>query len=90
MLPSGQVDNDGVTKALQQYHNRLDRDTGCSPAFMLLGRQLSDFPPSKPGQPAMFFTHEDMSSTWQKIEDWRELALAMVMEVLRSFSPSGP
>ena len=43
MSQSGQLNNDGVRRALLQYHNPPDRDTSLSQAFMLMGRQLGDF-----------------------------------------------
>ena len=74
--PTGQLDNDSVTRALLQYRNAPDRDKGLSPAFLLMGRQLKDFISSRQGQPPVFSTHKDMSSTWQEIADYRVLALA--------------
>ena len=52
------------------------RNTGFTPAFLLLGMQLQDFLPSKPNQPLAFTSSKDLSSTWQSIAEWRELALA--------------
>merc|ERR1712020_42908 len=40
--PEGQVDNDKVTRALLNLRNTPDRDTGKSPAQLLLGRPLRD------------------------------------------------
>ena len=76
MSPSGQLNNGGVRRTLLQLHNPPDRDTSLSHSFMLMGRQLKDFLPSKPGHSAVFTTHKDMSSIWQKIENYREMALA--------------
>ena len=44
----GQVDTDGVAKALLQYKNTLLLGIGFSPAQMLFGRQLKDALPSPP------------------------------------------
>ena len=76
MSPSGELNNVAVTRAVLQYRNTPDRDTGLSPAYMLLGRQLRDFLPSKPNQPPPIGSHRDLSSTWQEVAQWRELALA--------------
>merc|ERR1712020_32967 len=40
--PEGEVDNDKVTRALLNLRNTPDRDTGLSPAQLLLGRPLRD------------------------------------------------
>ena len=76
MSPTGGLDNVAVTRAVLTYRNTPDRDTGLSPAYMLLGRQLKDFLPSKPNQPPPLGSHRDLSDTWQDIAEWRELALA--------------
>ena len=74
--PNGSLDNVAVTRAVLTYRNTPDRDTGLSPAYMLLGRQLKDFLPSKPDHLPPLGSHKDLSSTWQEIAEWRELALA--------------
>ena len=68
--------NVAVTRAVLTHRNTPDRDTGLSPAYMLLGRQLKDFLPSKPDHLPPLDSHKDLSSKWQEIAEWRELALA--------------
>ena len=48
---NGELDSVTLVKGLLTLRNTPDRDTGLSPAQMLLGRELRDFlPGSKPGQ----------------------------------------
>ena len=63
-----------LVKGLLQLRNRLDPDTGLSPAQMLLGRQLRDFIPAKP-KPHIT-SSKDFQEVWNSVADWRELALA--------------
>jgi hypothetical protein len=60
--PSRELNNVAVTRAVLQYRNTPDKDTGLSPAYMLLGRQLKDFLPAKPNQLLPISTHKDLSS----------------------------
>jgi hypothetical protein len=76
MSPSGELNNVAVTRFVLQYRNTPDRDTGLSPAYMLLGRQLKDFLPSKPNQLPAIGSHKNLSTTWQEVAEWRELDLA--------------
>ena len=69
---NGKLDNLAVTKALLTYGNTQDRDTGLSPTIMLLGRNPRDLLPTKP----FLLRASDLSSTWQDVAGWRELALA--------------
>jgi hypothetical protein len=66
--PSGELDNVKMTRAVLQYRNTPERDTGLSPAYMIL--------PVKPNQVPPMSTHRDLASTWQDVAEWRELALA--------------
>ena len=70
------LDNAAITRAVLTHRNTPDRDTGLSPAYMLLGRQLKDFLPSKPNHLPPLGSHMDLPSTWQDIAEWREVALA--------------
>ena len=72
--PSGELDTVTLIRGLLQLRNTPDKDTGLSPAEMLLGRQLRDFLPGKP-KPHMT-SHKDLKDVWQKVAEWRELALA--------------
>ena len=71
MSPTGGLDNVPVTRAVLTYRN-----TGLSPAYMLLDRQLKDFLHTKPNHLPPLGSHNGLSSTWQDIAEWRELALA--------------
>jgi hypothetical protein len=76
MSSSGELNNLAVTRAVLQFRNIPDRKTGLSPAYMLLGRQLKDFLPSRTNQLPAIGSHKDLSTTWQEVAGWRELALA--------------
>ena len=72
---NGELDSVTLVKGLLTLRNTPDRDTGLSPAQMLLGRELRDFlPGSKPK--AHLIRHTDLRDTWQEVAEWREKALA--------------
>ena len=48
MSSDGKLDNLAVTRSLLTYRNTPDRDTRLSPTFMLLGRNLRNFLPTRP------------------------------------------
>ena len=48
--PGGSLDNDKVLRAILQYRNTPDPETGMSPAEVIFGRQIRDFTPVLPGK----------------------------------------
>ena len=64
----GDLDTAELTRALLQYKNTKDRDTGASPAELLLGRKLRDFIPAP--------TKRLLGQKWINLAKQREEALA--------------
>ena len=48
--PSGTLDTDAFHRAMLQYRNTPDKETGISPAQCIFGRPIRDFVPIHPGR----------------------------------------
>jgi hypothetical protein len=79
--PEGEVDNDKVTRALLNLRNTPDRDSGQSPAQLLLGRPLRDtLPLLQPWGRNQSPVHrgigaQPIRSEWHDMWDEQEVAL---------------
>jgi hypothetical protein len=72
---TGDINTVKMSRALLTHRNTPDRDTGLSPAQMILGRPLKGFLPNA-SRPVVGKAEGVASDVWRRVADWRELALA--------------
>ncbi len=70
MGTGGSVDSIRFARALLEYRNTPDRDTGRSPAQVIFGRQVRDFVPVQPGK---YCPRKE----WLLTQEQRETALSL-------------
>ena len=78
MGTDGTLDTDAVMRGLLLMRNQPDRDTGMSPAMVVMGRPLRDSLPLKPPlarRMCVFETDSPVASTWKNMWADRETAL---------------
>ena len=71
--PNGELDTESYVRAILQFRNTPDPDSGLSPAQVLFGRQLRDILPFKPR--AQVFDNDLIRPLWRDIWCQRENAL---------------
>ena len=73
--PDGQLDSDKFARALMLIRNTPDRETGQSPAEILLGRRLRDALPVMPRMSALTDSNSPVATRWQQTWSEREMAM---------------
>ena len=73
VCPNGDVDSEAYVRALLQFRNTPDADSGLSPAVVVFGRVLRDVLPVKPG--TQIFENRMVKPEWREIWQRQEEAL---------------
>ena len=71
--PNGEIDTEKYVRAILQFRNTPDSDSGLSPAQVIFGRQLRDILPFQPR--SQVFDNTQIRPLWRNIWSEKEEAL---------------